>query len=122
MVTKQWCTIQVCGSRNYTVEAVSRIPGSDLTGDCTYTKGKIRVLFAEESHMEDTLLHEITHAVWDACGLRDTLRRRLGHVLTPSQIDDLEEDIMVAQTPGLLATLKLAGWLTLPAAPTKDGE
>ena len=116
MVVKSWVTVKVCGVREYQVTACSNVPGGN-SGDCTYRTGVIRVRFAERTHMEDTLFHEITHAVWDASGLKDMLRRRLSAVLTPGQISDLEEDILVTQTPGLLATLKTAGWLRLPKPP-----
>jgi hypothetical protein len=111
-----WCSVKVCGVRDYQVDACSSVPGGN-SGDCTYRTGRIRVRFAERTNMEDTLFHEVTHAVWDASGLKDMLRRRLSPIMTAAQIADLEEDILVMQTPGLLGTLKTAGWLKLPRPP-----
>lgn len=105
--------------RDYRVDACTRITGGN-SGDCTATTGVIRVRFAERTHMLDTLFHEVAHAVWDACGLKDILRRKWSKVLTEDQLNDLEEDIQVAQTPALLATLTQAGWLTLPEPPSKE--
>ncbi len=112
-----WCTVKVCGMRDYTVQACTKLPGN--SGDCTTTTGLIRVKFAERSFMWDTLFHEVAHAAWDACGLKDTLRRKWGKFLTEDQLNDLEEDIQVAQTPALLSTLMQAGWLTLPEPPER---
>lgn len=119
MVGVHWVTVLVCGHREVTINAHASLP-SGLAGDYTFKTGVIRVRFAEKTYMEDSLFHEITHAVWDASGLRDMLRRKLRHVLTDAQIEDLEEDVMVHQTPGLLSTLKQAGWLTMPPPPSKE--
>ncbi len=117
-MVKQWRLVKVCGMRDYRIDACSLVPGGN-TGDCTATTGVIRVKFAEPTHMLDTLFHELTHAVWDASGLKDILRRKWSKLLTAEQLQDLEEDILVAQTPGLVATLTQAGWLSLPAPPEK---
>lgn len=114
----RWCNVVVCGFRNYTVDACSSVPGG-LVGDQRREPSAIRVKFAETSFMQDTLLHEITHAVWDACGLIRLLHSKYGHLLTAQQLEDLEEDIMCLQTPGLISTLTQAGWLKLPKPPKK---
>lgn len=114
----RWCNVVVCGFRNYTVDACSSVPGG-LVGDQRREPSAIRVKFAESSFMQDTLLHEITHAVWDASGLGRILRSKYGAFLSDQQLEDLEEDIICLQTPGLIATLTQAGWLTLPAPPEK---
>lgn len=113
----RWLTIRVCAFRDLEVTAVDRMSGA---GDYTQHSGRIRVKFAETSYMEDTLFHEVTHAVWDACGLGMMLERKWGHLLTKAQLTDLEEDVIVLQTPGLLGTLKQAGWLTMPVPPSKE--
>jgi len=99
------------------VLAVSRL---GCSGDMDPGPGVIRVKFAEATYMEETLLHEITHAVWGNSGLGVMLIRKWGHLLTESQLADLEEDIITLQTPGLIATLKQAGWLTMPSPPSKE--
>lgn len=115
-----WCKVLVCGAREFSVSAVRSVASSGgNVGDVRYELGSIRVKFAERTHMEDTLFHELTHAVWESCGLKDTLRRRWASKLSESELSDLEEDILVAQTPGLLATLKQAGWLRLPPPPER---
>lgn len=114
-----WVNIVVCGYRNFTVNACDKIPGGNL-GDCTHDTGIVRVRFAETTYMQDTLLHEVTHAVWDASGLKALLRSKWGKVLSDTQLVELEEDVIVGQTPGLLATLNQAGWLTLPLPPPKE--
>lgn len=63
--------------------------------------------------MEDTLVHEVTHQAWDACGLSYLIRTKYG--LTEKQAEELEEDVIRFQTPALLSTFKRAGWLTIPA-------
>ncbi len=112
-----WVTITVCGFRDLRVVAVDRMSGA---GDYMERTGLIRVKFSERTYMEDTLFHEVTHAAWDACGLGMMLHRKWGHLLTMAQLDDLEEDILVLQTPALLGTLKQAGWLTMPSPPSRE--
>ncbi len=92
---------------------VTTHPGLKGHGDSDSDKGLIRVRIAERSVMEDTLVHEVTHQAWDACGLSYLIRTKYG--LTEKQAEELEEDVIRFQTPALLSTFKRAGWLTIPA-------
>jgi hypothetical protein len=107
--------LKVCGQ----VYRVVVDPDLELEGSCEYITGEIRLReMPATRRMLDTLVHEIIHAILDACGMGWQIRQRLK--MTQAQWRAFEEDFIVRpMTPALLVTLEEAGWLALPKLPTR---
>ena len=72
----------------------------DWGGRTEHEKGRIALRHTpgrSEDSMRETLLHEITHAVWAVRGLN--------HNPKPADDDETEEYIVTCQTAGLLEVL-----------------
>jgi len=73
----------------------------DWGGDSEHERGRIRLRITpgrSEASLRETLLHEITHAVWVIVGLN--------HFPHAGSDDEVEESVITRQSPTLLQTLQ----------------
>jgi len=113
--TRVWVRhFNVCGQR-YAIKVDPSYSGDKWEGACTWSENLIEILAQAEDRMHDALLHEIVHALTDACGFKWTARQLMK--LTAKQNKILDELICRLFAPALLGTLRDAGWLHLPRKP-----
>ncbi len=111
--TKKYCDpVNVCGQR-YRVMTDPVYDPHKWEGACTWQDNLIELLDQAEDRVHDSLLHELVHAITDACGLKWAIANRFKK-LTASDRRALDEMLCRMLAPALLATLRDAGWLRLP--------
>lgn len=89
-------------------------PDLKIDGECSFSENVIRLSPQAFWRMVDTYLHELLHGLIDGSGLGWQMRKRLK--MSKAQWHAFEEDFIVRpMTPALLATLKNAGMLQIPA-------
>lgn len=85
-----------------------------IDGLCDFDSNTITLSPRGYWRMVDTYLHELLHGLIDGSGLGWQMRKRLK--MSKAEWHAFEEDFIVRpMTPALLATLKNAGMLRLPA-------
>lgn len=105
--------VDVCGQR-YRIEVFDDLGENE--GECDHVAGVIRIKRQAHDRMADTLLHElITHAAWDASGLKWMLVQAFQ--VPKKKMDAIEEMLARISSPAMLSTLRNAGWLRLPPVP-----
>ena len=89
-------------------------PDLEIDGLCEHSECRIKLSPRAFWRMVDTYLHELLHGLIDTSGLGWAMRRRLK--MSKAEWHAFEEDFIVRpMTPALLATLKNAGMLRVPA-------
>lgn len=102
---------EVCGL-TYKVFLATGLEVSELVQnegwtDCENCRIYLRASLAKTpSRLFDTLVHELTHALFEACGISHLLA-----VQCPKDADDVEELIIRMMTPALITTFRSAGLL-----------
>lgn len=111
---KKLFKVDVCGI-SYQILAASPkelwkiAEGVDVEGYTDPSKAEIyMVSTVPDGRYNDTLLHELQHAIFEASGLSSQLQELLG--LNDNAIHNLEEVIIRIYTPALHTTLRSAGW------------
>ena len=85
------------GGLVYTVEVTDRLVlGPDFAGEVTYSDLTIRIRPAAQASMEQTFLHELTHAIYEFLGYRNHDEK---------QVDEFASVLhaLITDNPGLFA-------------------
>jgi Zn-dependent peptidase ImmA (M78 family) len=105
-------SVDICGQR-YRVMVDPAYDGKKWEGGCTWSDNLIEILEQAEDRMHDSLIHEIVHAITDACGLKWSIATRFKK-LTAKERRELDEMLCRSFAPAILQTFRNAGWLRLP--------
>ncbi len=116
-----WCELDVCGQR-YRVLLSEAEGCAELGDDEGVTLGERTEIYIQRglsaSRKEDTLIHELIHALLDASGAGHSLCEHLG--LSEDRWREFEEKLARLMAPAMLATFRGAGWLEIPAQPKES--
>lgn len=110
--------VDICGQR-YDVKVDTAYHAKKWEGACTWADNLIELLEQAPDRMHDALIHEVFHAIMDACGLKWEIANRFGKKLSVQDRRDLDEMLCRHLAPAVLQTFRNAGWLKLPAWPPR---